>query len=89
MDPAARDYRRCLRCRRFGILHPTHIRQLAHWRSDAELHQLTSPNTAYKFLDDVLNLTQKVDSSVSEVELFGKYVWRSWAGIIRSSGVLP
>ncbi|RPD74958.1 hypothetical protein L226DRAFT_463070, partial [Lentinus tigrinus ALCF2SS1-7] len=55
----------------------------------AELHQLTSPNTAYQFLDDVLNLTNKVDSSVSEVELFGKYIWRSWAGIIKSSGVLP
>ncbi|KAI0707203.1 hypothetical protein C8Q76DRAFT_748317 [Earliella scabrosa] len=55
----------------------------------AELHQLTSPDTAYKFLDDVLNLTHKVDASVSEVELFGKYIWRSWAGIIRSSGVLP
>ncbi|KAI0696299.1 hypothetical protein C8T65DRAFT_710627 [Cerioporus squamosus] len=55
----------------------------------AELHQLTSPNTAYKFLDDVLDLTHKVDSSVGEVELFGQYIWRSWAGIIRSSGVLP
>ncbi|RDX57108.1 hypothetical protein OH76DRAFT_1451187 [Lentinus brumalis] len=55
----------------------------------AELHQLTSPKTAYNFLDDVLNLTQKVDSSVGEVELFGNYIWRSWAGIIRSSGVLP
>ncbi|KAI0749696.1 hypothetical protein C8Q80DRAFT_1163468 [Daedaleopsis nitida] len=55
----------------------------------AELHQLTSPNTAYQFLNDVLKLTHKADSSVSEVELFGKYIWRSWAGIVRSSGVLP
>ena len=54
-----------------------------------ELHQLTSPNTAYQFLDDMLKLTHKVDSSVSEVELFGQYIWKSWAGIIRSSGVLP
>ena len=57
--------------------------------SCAELHQLTSPNSAYQFLDEVLDLTHKVDSSVGEVELFGKYIWRSWAGIIRSSGVLP
>ncbi|KAI0787501.1 hypothetical protein C8Q74DRAFT_1252093 [Fomes fomentarius] len=55
----------------------------------AELHQLTSPNTAYHFLGDVLNLTHKVDSSIGEVELFGKYIWRSWAGIVRSSGVIP
>ena len=57
--------------------------------SGAELHQLTSPNTAYQFLDDMLSLTNKVDTSVSEVELFGKYVLRSWGGIIRSSGILP
>ncbi|KAI0636068.1 hypothetical protein C8Q77DRAFT_1051912, partial [Trametes polyzona] len=55
----------------------------------AELHQLTSPNTAYQFLEHALDVTQKVDSSVSEVGLFGQYVWRSWAGIIKSSGVLP
>nr|VWP00146.1 Beta-xylanase (EC [Ganoderma boninense] len=55
----------------------------------AELHQLTSPNTAYQFLDEILNLTNKVDTSVSEVELFGKYILRSWGGIIRSSGILP
>ncbi|KAI0775066.1 hypothetical protein BD413DRAFT_532832 [Trametes elegans] len=55
----------------------------------AELHQLTSPNTAYQFLNEALNATQKVDASVSEVGLFGEYVWRSWAGIVKSSGVLP
>ncbi|KAI0648971.1 hypothetical protein C8Q79DRAFT_484405 [Trametes meyenii] len=55
----------------------------------AELHQLTSPNTAYEFLAHALNATQKVDSTVSEVGIFGQYVWRSWAGIIKSSGVLP
>lgn len=56
---------------------------------DAELHQLTSPKTAYQFLDDVLQVTTRVDSSMSELELFGQYVGKSWAGIIRSSGVLP
>ena len=56
---------------------------------DAELHQLTSPKTAYHFLDDVLRVTTRVDSSMSELELFGQYVGKSWAGIIRSSGVLP
>ncbi|KAI0359709.1 hypothetical protein OH77DRAFT_857820 [Trametes cingulata] len=55
----------------------------------AELHQLNSPSTAYQFLDQVLNMTQKVDASVSEVGLFGQYVWRSWASIVKSSGVLP
>ncbi|KAI1796947.1 hypothetical protein LXA43DRAFT_878788, partial [Ganoderma leucocontextum] len=55
----------------------------------AELHQLTSPNTAYQFLDVVLSLTNKVDTSIDEVGLFGKYILRSWGGIIRSSGVLP
>ena len=56
---------------------------------NTELHQLTSPSTAYTFLNDVLGLTRRIDASVDEVDLFGKYVWRSWAGIIRSSGVLP
>ncbi|KAI9066308.1 hypothetical protein FKP32DRAFT_403404 [Trametes sanguinea] len=55
----------------------------------AELHQLTSPGTAYQFLEHALNVTSKVDSSVSEVGLFGQYVYRSWAGIIKSSGILP
>ncbi|KAH9847490.1 hypothetical protein C2E23DRAFT_848095 [Lenzites betulinus] len=54
----------------------------------AELHQLTSPNTAYHFLDQALNATQKVDSSINELGLFGQYVWRSWAGIIKSRGIL-
>ena len=72
------DYRHTLVLLRFA--QPYH---------NTELHQLTSPNTAYKFLDDMLDLTQKADQSVGEIELFGKYVLRSWAGIIRSSGVLP
>ncbi|KAI0368017.1 hypothetical protein BV20DRAFT_948995, partial [Pilatotrama ljubarskyi] len=55
----------------------------------AELHQLNSPSTAYQFLYQVLHVTEKVDVSISEVGLFGQYVWRSWAGIIKSSGVLP
>ncbi|KAI8980020.1 hypothetical protein BD414DRAFT_493328 [Trametes punicea] len=55
----------------------------------AELHQLASPTTAYKFLDHALNMTSKIDSSVNEVGLFGEYIWRSWAGIIKSSGVFP
>ncbi|TBU33418.1 hypothetical protein BD311DRAFT_684781 [Dichomitus squalens] len=55
----------------------------------AELHQLTSPKTTYQFLDQVLNLTNKVDTSVSEVEQFGRYILRSWGGIIRSRGIFP
>ncbi|KAH9945056.1 uncharacterized protein BXZ73DRAFT_38778 [Epithele typhae] len=55
----------------------------------AELHQLTSPNTAYKFLDDALSMTQKVDSAADDIGQYGRYIMKSWTGIIRSSGVLP
>ncbi|KAF7336797.1 Ubiquinone biosynthesis protein [Mycena venus] len=56
--------------------------------SAAELHQLTSPQTAHSFLDSLLSTSTTIDSSVEEVKLFSSYIFRSWAGIIRSQGVL-
>ncbi|KII85164.1 hypothetical protein PLICRDRAFT_116578 [Plicaturopsis crispa FD-325 SS-3] len=54
----------------------------------AELHQLTSPQTTYAFLDSLLDTSTALKSSLNEVGLFGSYVFKSWAGIIKSSGVL-
>ncbi|KAG2018198.1 hypothetical protein CC2G_007645 [Coprinopsis cinerea AmutBmut pab1-1] len=53
----------------------------------AELHQLVSPNTAYSFLDDLLHKSSKVSNALDETSLFSSYVFRSWKGIIKSSGV--
>ncbi|KAA1476259.1 hypothetical protein DENSPDRAFT_502001 [Dentipellis sp. KUC8613] len=53
----------------------------------AELHQLTSPETADAFLDSLLDSAAKVKQAVDETELFSSYVLKSWAGIIKSSGV--
>ncbi|TFY53277.1 hypothetical protein EVG20_g10191 [Dentipellis fragilis] len=53
----------------------------------AELHQLTSPETADAFLDSLLDSAAKVKQAVDETQLFSSYVIKSWAGIIKSSGV--
>ncbi|KAL6302398.1 hypothetical protein BKA93DRAFT_736970 [Sparassis latifolia] len=53
----------------------------------AELHQLTSPHTAYTFLDGLLDTSSKVESSLGEADLFASYIGRSWAGIIKSRGI--
>ncbi|KAF8206191.1 hypothetical protein K438DRAFT_1714491 [Mycena galopus ATCC 62051] len=55
--------------------------------SAAELHQLTSPQTAHSFLDSLLSTSTAIGSSVDEMQLFSSYIMRSWAGIIRSKGV--
>lgn len=55
--------------------------------SAAELHQLTSPNTTYNFLDSLLHGSSSLKSSLDEVNLFSSYVVKSWAGIIKSSGI--
>ncbi|TFK23641.1 hypothetical protein FA15DRAFT_681116 [Coprinopsis marcescibilis] len=52
----------------------------------AELHQLTSPNTAYQFLDNLLQRSSSMSKAVDEVSLYSSYVFRSWKGIIKSSG---
>ncbi|KAJ7476052.1 hypothetical protein FB451DRAFT_1245606 [Mycena latifolia] len=56
--------------------------------SAAELHQLTSPQTAHAFLDSLLAASSTIDSSVEDVRLFSSYIFRSWAGIIKSKGIL-
>ncbi|CAA7269565.1 unnamed protein product [Cyclocybe aegerita] len=53
----------------------------------AELHQLTSPTTAYAFLDSLLETSSNLKSSLNEVELYSSYVFKSWRGIIKSSGI--
>ncbi|KAF8170407.1 hypothetical protein BJ912DRAFT_1066588 [Pholiota molesta] len=55
----------------------------------AELHQLTSPHTAYAFLDSLLETSSNVKSTLNEVGLYSNYIVRSWKGIIKSSGILP
>ncbi|KAF5326702.1 hypothetical protein D9619_004492 [Psilocybe cf. subviscida] len=54
----------------------------------AELHQLTSPHTAYSFLDSLFDTSASVKASVDEVSLYSTYIMKSWTGIIKSSGVL-
>ncbi|KAJ6623983.1 hypothetical protein B0H10DRAFT_2008071 [Mycena sp. CBHHK59/15] len=55
--------------------------------SAAELHQLTSPESAHGFLDSLLAASATIDSSVAEVKLFSSYILRSWTGIFKSKGV--
>ncbi|KIJ66936.1 hypothetical protein HYDPIDRAFT_174235 [Hydnomerulius pinastri MD-312] len=54
----------------------------------AELHQFTSPNTAESFLDYLLENSGTAERAVQEVVLFGSYIFKSWKGIAKSSGVL-
>ncbi|KAG2131327.1 hypothetical protein DEU56DRAFT_814006 [Suillus clintonianus] len=54
----------------------------------AELHQLTSPKTASAFLDSLLENADHAGKALDETALFASYVWKSWRGIVRSSGVL-
>ncbi|KAG1822050.1 uncharacterized protein BJ212DRAFT_1445389 [Suillus subaureus] len=54
----------------------------------AELHQLTSPKTAPEFLDSLLENTEHAGKALDETALFASYIWKSWRGIVRSSGVL-
>ncbi|KAJ3778126.1 hypothetical protein FB446DRAFT_715048 [Lentinula raphanica] len=56
--------------------------------SAAELHQLTSPETAHAFLDSLLAGTCTLEKSVGEVQLFASYVVKSWKGMIQSRGIL-
>ncbi|ETW83319.1 hypothetical protein HETIRDRAFT_55120, partial [Heterobasidion irregulare TC 32-1] len=46
----------------------------------SKLHQLTSPRSAPDFLESLL-------TTANETELFSRYIMKSWAGIIKSSGV--
>lgn len=51
-----------------------------------ELHQLTSPQTASSFLDDLLGVRGTIERSFGEVGLFADYVLRSMKGIAKSGG---
>ncbi|KAH6913370.1 hypothetical protein BKA70DRAFT_1397390 [Coprinopsis sp. MPI-PUGE-AT-0042] len=53
--------------------------------SAAELHQLVSPNTAYSFLDDLIQKSTSVSKALDDTSQFSSYVFRSWKGIINSS----
>ncbi|PCH42058.1 hypothetical protein WOLCODRAFT_137666 [Wolfiporia cocos MD-104 SS10] len=53
----------------------------------AELHQLTSPKTAFDFLDGLLDTASKAESLFNDAGIFAGYIGRSWAGIIRSRGL--
>lgn len=54
----------------------------------AELHQFASPKTAYDFLDELLASSFKLETTLSEAQIFANYVTSSLAGIARSRGVL-
>jgi len=54
----------------------------------AELHQLASPTTAHAFLDTLLESSDRLKKSAEEVGTYSEYLIRSWAGIIKSSGVI-
>ncbi|TFK70328.1 hypothetical protein BDN72DRAFT_839260 [Pluteus cervinus] len=54
----------------------------------AELHQLTSPETAHAFLDTLLDGSSTIKQSLDDAGLFTEYFFKSWKGIIKSSGVL-
>ncbi|KAF8150088.1 hypothetical protein B0H34DRAFT_785289 [Crassisporium funariophilum] len=54
----------------------------------AELHQFTSPQTAYSFLDSLLDTSSSIKSTLNEVNLYSTYILKSWQGIIKSSGIL-
>ncbi|EIM91476.1 uncharacterized protein STEHIDRAFT_91612 [Stereum hirsutum FP-91666 SS1] len=54
----------------------------------AELHQLTSPGTAHAFLDSIFDTAASLRTAASEAELYSQYVVKSWAALVRSSGVL-
>ncbi|KAI0033542.1 hypothetical protein K488DRAFT_77831 [Vararia minispora EC-137] len=54
----------------------------------AELHQMSSPETALQFLGSLLRSTTTLESAVAETSLFAEYVAKSWKGIIKSSGMV-
>ncbi|KAI6108029.1 hypothetical protein F5141DRAFT_1120253 [Pisolithus sp. B1] len=54
----------------------------------AELHQFTSPKTVDSFLDYLLDNRDTTERAVHEVALYGEYIFKSWKGILRSSGRL-
>ncbi|KAF5391589.1 hypothetical protein D9757_002540 [Collybiopsis confluens] len=56
--------------------------------SAAELHQLTSPETAPAFLDSLLDGSFALKNTLGEVQLFSGHIFKSWQGILKSKGIL-
>ncbi|KAF9533882.1 hypothetical protein CPB83DRAFT_866768 [Crepidotus variabilis] len=54
----------------------------------AELHQIASPHSAVAFLDSLLGSTAYLKSTLNEIGQYSNYVFKSWKGIIKSSGIL-
>lgn len=54
----------------------------------AELHQLTSPNTAASFLDYLVAHSGATEEAVRQVSLYGSYILDSCKGIAKSRGLL-
>ncbi|KAG7451298.1 uncharacterized protein BT62DRAFT_984469 [Guyanagaster necrorhizus] len=54
----------------------------------SELHQLTSPSTAYSFLDNLFDTANNFGTSLEELGLFSSYVFKSWKGIFKSKGIV-
>ena len=54
---------------------------------NAELHQLTSPQTSEAFLDELLEKSESVRRVVAESSLFAEYVGKSWGSLIKSRGI--
>ena len=54
----------------------------------AELHQLTSPDTAAAFLDYLLAHSGAAEEALREASLYGSYILDSWKGIAKSRGLL-
>ncbi|KAF8525784.1 hypothetical protein BU17DRAFT_74219 [Hysterangium stoloniferum] len=54
----------------------------------AELHQLTSPTSAYQFLESLLESSASAGDVISDVGQYADYIWRSWRAIGKSKGLL-
>ncbi|KAK0500259.1 hypothetical protein EDD18DRAFT_821102 [Armillaria luteobubalina] len=54
----------------------------------SELHQFTSPTTAYSFLDNLFDTSNSFRTSIEELGLFSSYVSKGWKGIIKSKGII-
>lgn len=60
----------------------------SHTKLVSELHQLTSPTTAPRFLDGLLEANDSISNTASEVLTFADYIGRSWLAIARSKGII-
>ncbi|GJJ08251.1 hypothetical protein Clacol_002461 [Clathrus columnatus] len=54
----------------------------------SELHQLTSPRTAFQFLDTLLESRSHTHQVFSDTAQFGDYVFRSMRSIAKSRGLI-